>query len=365
MTLRARAWLFNLVILVIALLLAGLDDMRRRLRQAIAQQEQGRRKLEALSRAGSAFVASVSHELRRPLTGLLGHLSLQLPAAQPKAAKANDQGPDRDSTLAVLVVDDVAFNRDVIREFLQTAGHRVAEARDGRQAMERLGKGGPFDVVLMDINMPAMDGLEATRRIRAAGESWSDVPILGLTATAFDEQVRTCVEAGMNGCIAKPVVWDDLFGQLAAVTGTARERVARVAPKAAPAVPAARPAVEAPIFEPRQVDDFAAYPGEAQALRSHVEALEYLKAETAGLAGLLPDGGTIGQIARIAHAVRRAAADFGFTRIAILAGEIETAAQAGPGEQARMAALVAGLADSVEAAMAEAARPDAVSRAGV
>ncbi len=328
------------------------------------------------TQAGAGLGLAISARLVGCMGGTIGvadapgggaefRFSLQLPEVPPMAAEAGRQPPARERTLAVLVVEDVAFNRDVIREFLQTAGHRVVEAEDGRQAMERLRDEGPFDVVLMDINMPVMDGLDATRQIRAAGESWSDVPILGLTANAFNEQVRAYVEAGMNGCIAKPVVWDDLFDQLAAVTGTARARVARVAPKAAPVAPAARPAVESPIFDPRQFDDFAAYLGEAQAVRSHVEALEYLKAETAGLAGLLPDVGNIGQIARIAHALRGVAAKFGFTRIAILAGEIETAAQAGPGEQARIAALVAGLADSVEAAMAEAARPDAVSRAGV
>lgn len=107
----------------------------------------------------------------------------------------------------ILLVEDVPMNRELVTRMLQGAGHTVDTAADGAQAVEAVAKGG-VDLVLMDVLMPVMDGLEATRRIRAAGHT---LPILALTATVRPEDVADCHEAGMNGHLPKPVDRDGLL----------------------------------------------------------------------------------------------------------------------------------------------------------
>jgi CheY-like chemotaxis protein/anti-sigma regulatory factor (Ser/Thr protein kinase) len=119
----------------------------------------------------------------------------------------------------VLLVEDVAMNRDVIDAFLRAAGHEVTQAKNGREAVE-IASAGSFDVILMDVRMPEMDGLEATRRIRALPGAHGQVPILALTAYAFPEQVAECEAAGMNGHIAKPVNYSALIRAIDSVTAS-------------------------------------------------------------------------------------------------------------------------------------------------
>ncbi|MBP0444771.1 response regulator [Roseomonas sp. SSH11] len=122
----------------------------------------------------------------------------------------------------VLVVDDVTVNRLVLRAMLEPAGYQVTEARDGQAALDALGGPGPLpDVVLMDAMMPGMDGMEATRRIRALPGPASRLRILAVTAGAMPEQVAACLNAGMDGHVMKPV---DRRGLLA--TLAARDRIA-------------------------------------------------------------------------------------------------------------------------------------------
>jgi signal transduction histidine kinase len=131
-------------------------------------------------------------------------------AAEPPAETA--PGPRR----RVLVVDDVAPNRMVARILLEGAGHEVALATDGAEAVEAVRQGG-FDLVLMDIHMPGMDGLEATRRIRAEEAGRRRVPIVALSADALREQVEQCRAAGMDGHLAKPLDRGALMSVLSAV----------------------------------------------------------------------------------------------------------------------------------------------------
>ena len=114
----------------------------------------------------------------------------------------------------ILLVDDIAMNRDVIGAFLRAAGHEVVAADSGAAAV-RLAADQIFNVILMDLRMPGMDGLEATRRIRAlpAPRGWT--PVLALTAYSFPEQVAECREAGMDGHIAKPVEYATLVRAIA------------------------------------------------------------------------------------------------------------------------------------------------------
>lgn len=134
----------------------------------------------------------------------------------------------------ILLVEDVPMNRELVTRMLQGAGHTVDTAADGAQAVEAVAKGG-VDLVLMDVLMPVMDGLEATRRIRAAGHT---LPILALTATVRPEDVADCHEAGMNGHLPKPV---DRDGLLMAVQRWLRAGRADAAPAPSREETAARP----------------------------------------------------------------------------------------------------------------------------
>ncbi len=109
----------------------------------------------------------------------------------------------------MLVVDDMVLNRQVIRALLERRGHHVLEAQDGVQAIERFDADAP-DLVLMDLDMPRLDGLQATRRIRSHGPQGREVPIYALTGKAFAEDIALSLEAGMDGHLAKPFQHDEL-----------------------------------------------------------------------------------------------------------------------------------------------------------
>ena len=123
----------------------------------------------------------------------------------------------------ILVVEDDELNQAIVCGLLQHAGHHVSVASSGKQALEALAQTNSIDMVLMDWQMPDMDGLEVTRRLRAgqAGALGQRVPIVALTANAFAEDRAACLAAGMNDFLSKPVLLVDL---LAAVSRHANRK---------------------------------------------------------------------------------------------------------------------------------------------
>jgi two-component system sensor histidine kinase/response regulator len=119
--------------------------------------------------------------------------------------------------LRILLAEDNAVNQKFAVRLLSAVGHDVVVAPNGRDAVERW-SAEPFDLVLMDLQMPEMDGLDATREIRA-GEAGSSrhVPIIAMTANAMAGDRETCLDAGMDGYVAKPVKKDVLLAEMARV----------------------------------------------------------------------------------------------------------------------------------------------------
>ncbi len=112
--------------------------------------------------------------------------------------------------LRVLVAEDDQITQSIIDNILKMADHEGILARNGQEALDAC-ENEAFDVVLMDVHMPQMDGLEATRRIRALGGLYSDLPIIGLTANASNESRQECLAAGMSHYLTKPMDPDDLI----------------------------------------------------------------------------------------------------------------------------------------------------------
>jgi CheY-like chemotaxis protein len=146
----------------------------------------------------------------------------------PKAAPIiSSQGPSPLSALRrlrILVVDDVKANRDVAGALLVSLGHTVAFASGGAEALEKLPTE-QFDLVLMDLQMPQMDGFETARAIRAMSTPLGRVPIFALTASVMPDQIAAAREAGMDGHIGKPLSREALTDGLAGLRNLVSDEI--------------------------------------------------------------------------------------------------------------------------------------------
>jgi signal transduction histidine kinase/ActR/RegA family two-component response regulator len=137
---------------------------------------------------------------------------------------ASESAPPLTPGLRILLVEDNRINRKIATRLLEGEGHRVAGAENGRQGVGRFREGG-FDLILMDVQMPEMDGWEATRAIRdlEAG-SGRRIPIIAMTAHAMKGDREKCLEAGMDGYVSKPIELADLRRAIREATGGLAER---------------------------------------------------------------------------------------------------------------------------------------------
>ena len=169
--------------------------------------------VEAKAAGVTAFCAKpmFMSDLRETLMSALG---------QKQTDAAQGLLPDKNADFKgkqILLVEDNELNREIAQEILREYGFLVDSAENGAVAVEKVSTAAPgsYDLVLMDVQMPIMDGYTATRKIRALDDpARAKLPILAMTANAFDEDRRNALESGMNGFLSKPIVISDLVQEL-------------------------------------------------------------------------------------------------------------------------------------------------------
>jgi PAS domain S-box-containing protein len=308
--------------------------------------------------AGAGLGLALSARLAALMGGLLGHddnpgggsvFWLELPSntvagSSPATAPASpasgapDAKPISARGLSVLIADDIAMNRDIAGSFLRASGHNVVCAEGGAEAVAAVAST-DFDLVLMDVRMPEMDGLEATRRIRKLDGPRGRVPIVALTAHAFAEQVEACRSAGMEGHVPKPFTQAILFGAVAAAsTGRARS-LSPVSMAADPGI--AGIGAEFLVFDQNAFDSSARYLA-PEAVATYLQTIaEHGEALLLGLHhanGLMHVGD---ELARAAHTLASCAGMLGFERLTVLRRRFDRALQSGTAEAPALADALA------------------------
>ncbi len=244
--------------------------------------------------------------------------------------------------LRLLLAEDNPVNQQVAATMLRKRGHTVTVVNNGREAVHAVTTGGPFDLVLMDIQMPELDGFAATREIRAT-PAGASLPILALTAHALTGERQRCLAAGMNGYVPKPFRPHELF---TAVEGTGRaapeaeDTCVPTPPDAPPAPPAPAGVESSPHVSRPSVDlgGFRRSMREAGAEESVPQILElfieHAPERLSALAGAVATGDGMA-IGRAAHAFRSPAGSIGAYGLEALLQEIELAGRASEIDRAR------------------------------
>jgi two-component system, sensor histidine kinase len=212
--------------------------------------------------------------------------------------------------LRILLAEDNLSNQLIAMSYLEKMGHRVDVANNGREAVEAAAAL-PYDLILMDVQMPEVDGLEATQRIRAMTGPARVTPIVALTANAFAQDERICREAGMDGFVAKPF---DIATLAAALTEHARAASANEV--------AIRPPVDdEPVFDADALDRIEEQIGIAATRKVANYFGQDVRARLGQLAGMGVDAAV--QAAREAHAIKGSALSVGALKLGRLAAAFE------------------------------------------
>ncbi len=302
---------------------------------------------------GAGLGLSLSAQFAKLIGGRLGHEDnpgggsvfwLELPLVQDSTEADSHQSVSADQTavahaapigdmMRLLVVDDVAMNRDIAAAFIRSAGHEAVCVEGGAEAVAAV-QGGNFAAVLMDVRMPEVDGLEATRRIRALAGERGSVPIVALTAQVFTEQIDACREAGMDTHLAKPFTRETLLATIERCVAASPARRA-VSPSTVPARnPVAalpdgsvshepRPGSHLPIVNQATLDQTVAMLPSAATGGYFLTLAEKIETLTRALAGpdrLSDDGASL---VELTHALAGSAGMFGFERLVFAATEFE------------------------------------------
>ena len=182
--------------------------------RSIVELMNGNIEVESEKGRGSTFTVTLTFAVKLPCTGALSE-------EHPEAAEKKDTAPERKSAdLAgrrVLMAEDMPVNAEIMTMVLSMRGMEAELAENGRDAVEMFAshEAGYYDAILMDMRMPVMDGLEAARAIRALERADAKtIPIIALTANAFDEDVQRSMQAGLNAHLSKPVEPEALYETL-------------------------------------------------------------------------------------------------------------------------------------------------------
>jgi len=278
-----------------------------------------------------------------PGAGSVFSVCLPLPLGRPPEAAL--QQPARAlPSLRVLAVDDVPNNLELLQITMERGHHRVTLAGSGEEAV-RLCAGERFDLVLMDLQMPGVDGLEATRRIRAHEQERQQrpVPIIALSASVLEQDRRNARAAGMDGFAGKPLELPRLYAEIARVLGLRADAIAAVPMPSPAAPPAALAAAALPIDWERGLRLWT----EAPLL---CEALERFLHEHQGLPGRLQallDAADGPALAALAHRVRGVAGNLALGPLHTLLGQLERAA--GEADMAAAAGWIGAIAPAWDA----------------
>jgi PAS domain S-box-containing protein len=159
---------------------------------------------------GSAFTLTFKADEAEPAAAPAP--KAEAAASAPAAGKRTLRGA------RVLLTDDNAINRQVIKLFLAPQGCEIQEATNGKEALDKVATQ-PFDIVLLDVHMPVMDGKEAIQRIRAASQPWSTIPVIALTADAMSGDREKYLALGMTDYVSKPVDQRELLAKMHQVLG--------------------------------------------------------------------------------------------------------------------------------------------------